>query len=98
MTDQLETKTDWGVQATDKFVGLVDKVRDRTTGPLLKVVRAIVYGLIVVVAAVVALLLVLIAFIHLLDGYLPGEVWGVYLILGAVFGLVGLVLWSKRTP
>ena len=43
---------DWGKVAADRFVDVVDNVRDKTTGPVLKIARAIVYGLVVIVSLV----------------------------------------------
>ncbi|MGY6500777.1 MAG: hypothetical protein ACXIVQ_07810 [Acidimicrobiales bacterium] len=87
---------DWPAQAADAIVDLVATVRDRTVTPLLTVVRGVVYGLVIMMAAVAAVVLLLIATIRLLDIALPGEVWSAYLLLGSVFTVVGLVLWSKR--
>jgi len=40
--------------------------------------------------------LLIIALVRLLD-QLPGGVWLPYLILGGVFTLVGLILWTQRS-
>ena len=37
---------DWSGQAADTVVKVVDAVREKTTGPVLTIARAIVYGLI----------------------------------------------------
>lgn len=87
---------DWPAQATDAVVDLVATVRDRAITPLLTVVRAVVYGLVIVITALTAVVLLLIATIRLLDIALPGDVWSAYLLLGALFTVVGLILWSKR--
>jgi hypothetical protein len=89
---------DWPVQAADAVVDLVDTVRQRTVEPLLKIARAVVYGLLVVVAGVTSLLLVVILGIRMLDVYLPGDVWSAYLLLGSLFTLLGIVCWAKRPP
>ena len=41
--------------------------------------------------------MLLVGLVHFLDHAIPQEVWLVYLILGAVFTLGGLLLWRKRT-
>jgi hypothetical protein len=97
-TEMKTTKPDWGLQATDTFVGLIDTVKTKTTGPLLKAVRALVYGLVIAVVGVVALIFTVIGLIRLINSYLPGDVWAAHLLLGGVFTLAGLVLWAKRTP
>lgn len=88
---------DWPAQAADAVVDLVGTVRERAVDPLLKVARAIVYGLLITVVAVTAVVLVVILAIRMLDAYLPGEVWSAYLLLGGVFILAGFICWSRRT-
>jgi hypothetical protein len=86
----------WADQAADTVVKVVDAVREKTTGPVLTVARAVVYGLIGVFAAIVALIVLVIALTRLIDVYLPGEVWSSYLLLGSVFTVGGLLVWRKR--
>ena len=38
----------------------------------------------------------MIGLIRLVNNYLPGDVWAAYLVLGGIFLLIGLVLWTKR--
>ena len=89
---------DWPTQATNAVVDLVGTVRDRTVEPLLKLARALVYGLLIMIVATSAAVLVVILAIRVLDVYLPGEVWSAYLVLGTVFTLAGFFCWSRRTP
>jgi hypothetical protein len=89
---------DWSEQAADAVVKVVDTVRDKTTGPVLTVARAIVYGLIGVFAVLVALILLTIALVRLADSYLPGNVWSAHLLIGLLFSIGGLVAWTKRYP
>lgn len=90
------TSSDWAAETADRIEAAVDAVRRRTSVPLTKVARAIVYGLVAGVMAIVALVLLLIALVRALDVYLPGKVWAAHLVVGAVFTLVGLFLWGKR--
>ena len=92
------TQADWGAQATDRFVTLVDDVKAKTTGPLLKVIRALVYGVIILVVGLAAVVLLVVGLVRLVEVYLPGEIWATYLLLGVVFVLAGMFAWSKRTP
>jgi hypothetical protein len=87
---------DWSAQAADTVVKVVDAVREKTTGPVLTVARAIVYGLIGVFAVIVALVVLVIGLVRLIDVYLPGEVWSAYLLLGVVFTALGFFIWGKR--
>ena len=87
---------DWHVLATDKIVSTVDTVRVKTSGPAIKVSRAVVFGLMGALLSLIALIVLLIGIVRLLNNFLPKDVWLVYLILGAVFSVVGAFLWSKR--
>ncbi len=95
---------DWAVTATDSIVRAVDTVRAKTTGPAITVARGVVYGLLAVLLGIGALVLGAIGFVRALDAYLPDAVfgdrhtWAAHGLVGAVFSLVGLLLWSKRGP
>src|SRR5262245_4910148 len=90
------TTEDWSEQAADAVVSVVDAVREKTTGPVLTVARAIVYGIIGLFAAIVALVLLTIALVRFTDVYLPGGVWSAYLLIGSIFIIFGLLVWRKR--
>jgi len=85
----------WPTQATDAIVTVVGKVRDRTTGPAITAARAVVYGLFAAVLGVVAAVLAVAMTIRMANNYVPGGIWIVYLVLGAIFTIGGLLLWSK---
>jgi len=87
---------DWHVLATDKIVSTVDTVRVKTSGPAIKVSRAVVFGLMGAFISLIALIVFLIGTVRLLNNVLPKDVWLVYLILGGIFLLAGAFLWSKR--
>lgn len=87
---------DWDQKATVKLLDTVDLVRQKTAGPAIGVARAVVYGLVAVVLGIIAAILLIIGLVRLIDSYLPATVWATYLILGSIFLLVGLFLWSKR--
>jgi hypothetical protein len=89
---------DWPAQAADAVVDLVGTVRDKTVAPLLKVARAVVYGVLIAVVGTMALVLSVIFAIRIIDVYLPGDVWSAYLLLGSIFTLAGFVMWSRRKP
>ena len=99
MTSQPKEKsTDDGLasQATSVVVNLVTSVRGKTTGPLLFVARLVVYSIAILIAAAAAVVLFVIADVKIVNQLLPGDVWAAYLLLGAVFALVGTFFWSKR--
>jgi len=87
---------DWPQQATGRVVDLVDDVRTKTSGPAIRISRAIVYGLVAVILLLVALPLFLVGITRLLNYAIPGDVYWVYLGIGVVFTLVGLLVWSQR--
>lgn len=89
---------DWSAQAADTVVDLVDNVRSKTTGPLLQAAKVVVYGIVIVVVAIVALILLSIALMRLVNVYVPGGVWISYFIVGGLFVLGGLLVWTKRRP
>ena len=99
MTSQPKEKsTDDGLasQAPSVVVNLVKSVRGKTTGPLLFVARLVVYSITILIAASAAIVLFVIAAVKIVNQLLPGDVWAAYLLLGAVFALVGTFFWSKR--
>lgn len=87
---------DWHIKATDKIVSTVDEVRVKTSGPAVKVSRAVVFGLMAALIGLIAFIVGLIGTVRLLDNILPQDVWLVYFILGGIFLAVGGFLWSKR--
>jgi len=95
---------DWPAQAADTIVRVVGSVRDKTTGPAIKVSRAVVYGLLAAVLGIVVVVLASIALVRILDVYLPSSVfgdthvWAAYLILGVLFTVAGFLFWAKRGP
>ncbi len=87
---------DWPAQAATSIEQLVTTVRDRTTKPALTAARAVVYALVGGTLIMASLLLLVVCLIRLLNNYLPGDVWVAYLVLGSVFVIIGLVLWTQR--
>ena len=95
---QSTTSPDWTVQAADAIEHAVESVRTKTTDPLIGVSRWIVYGTLAAIMGLVAAVVAIIGLVRVLDVVLPDEVWVVDLVLGGIFTLVGLVLWSRRRP
>lgn len=88
---------DWPAQTADTIERVVESIRSKTTEPVERVVRAVVYGLLAAVLGVVALVLVAVAAVRFVNAYLPGDVWAAHLLVGAVLTLLGLLLWSRRS-
>ena len=88
---------DWTKDLLDRLDHYIDIVRSNTTDRLVKVARVLVFGLITAILGTMAAIIALIALIRLADIALPREVWLPYMVLGAIFLVVGLFLWSKKT-
>ena len=88
---------DWAAQVVDTLENVVKAVKSKTTDPALNLVRTVVYALMGVGLALATLLLLTIGSVRVLDAYLPQGVWLAYLILGGIFLVAGLFVWSKRT-
>jgi len=98
------TDPDWAqktVAFIDRWVGLV---RDRTTRPLITVVRGIVFGVLIATGVVLVSVLGIIALTRGLQAALDAgmsrdaAVWASYLIIGGVFLLAGIVIARKQRP
>jgi tetrahydromethanopterin S-methyltransferase subunit F len=94
---------DWPAQAADTIERVVGTVRDKTTGQLVTAARWLVYGTFAAIVGLIVAVLLAVVGVRIIDVYLPdawvGEdhTWVAHLIIGALFTLVGMVLWSKRT-
>ncbi len=92
---------DWPAQATETVETVVVAVRDKSVRPLTLVARAIVYGLVAGAVAMMVLWLSSVGVLRLLNVYVfkgPVRVWASYTLLGGIFTLVGLFLWTLRRP
>ena len=94
--------SDWPAHAADTIERVVGSVRDKTTGPAITIARGIVYGTFALVVGTVVAVLVAIAAVRALDNYLPDSVvgeehtWAAHLLVGLVFTILGMLLWSRR--
>jgi hypothetical protein len=87
----------WPAQAADTIVGVVDKVRDKTTGPIQTAARGLVYGIVAAVLGTMVAVLLIIGAIRLLDAVQPwGNVWLPYLELGLIFLVAGSLIFRRR--
>ena len=87
---------DWAAQTADSIERVVDSVRSKTSEPIERLGRILVYGLLAAILGVAVLVLFTIAAVRFINAYLPGEVWAAHLLLGVLFTIVGLVLWTQR--
>jgi len=92
---------------TDRIVSTVDGVRAKTTAPIEKVGRVIVWGLLIATAGVgvlIALLVGLLRLVYEAVGNIPGvsgregrSVWIIDILLGVVLICLGLLLITRGT-
>ena len=98
---QAATSGDWPAQAADAIVCVVGQVRDKTTGPAITAARGVVYGLLAALLGATAGVLLAIAAVRALDELIEEivdsrETWAAHAVVGLLFTVVGLFLWSKR--
>jgi uncharacterized membrane protein len=94
-TTRARANDDWAVQTADSIERLVESVRSNTSDRLVSAARLVVFGLLAAMLGTIAMVLFAIFVVRFLDSYIPGGVWVVYLVLGGLFTLVGLLLWQR---
>jgi hypothetical protein len=92
---------DWPGQAADAIVKSVDTLRDKTTGPVQKAARALVYGLLAVILGTMVGILLIIGVVRLVDSIVglfmdPPRIWVTYLIVGVLFTIAGALVFRRR--
>ena len=93
------TGAQWPVQAADAIESVVTTIRDRSVGPLQAIARAIVYGVLAGLVGTVLFVLLAITVVRAFVVYVPPHrVWLADLVIGGMFTLGGLLLWSQRRP
>jgi hypothetical protein len=92
---------DWPEQAADVIVKGVDTLRDKTTGPVQKAARALVYGLLAAVLGTMVATLLIIGLVRFVDSIVglfmdQPRIWVTYLIVGILFTIVGALVFRRR--
>ncbi len=96
------TDPNWATEFTQTIVESIDKVRNRTTKPIVMIARGLVFGLLIAFLGVMALVLLLVGLsrglINLLEWPFDHDsaVWISHLILGSLLVLGGAILMIKR--
>lgn len=94
---------DWPAQAADTIERVVGSVRDKTTGPAITAARALVYGMFALLVGVMVAVLLAVGLVRFIDAYLPSSVfgddhvWAAHGLVGLLFTLGGMLMWSHRT-
>lgn len=98
------TDPNWASDVADLVESKVQGFRARTTDRIVILTRALVFGLLAVILGTALAVTLLIALTRGLQALLalgvsePRAVYLSYLLIGAVFCLVGIVLMRKRHP
>lgn len=95
---------DWPQQITEQVVSKVDDLRNKTTGPAIKLSRSLVYGLTTCLLLLLGIPFLILGInrglIEIFDTWIVSDrsaaVWIVYMISGVLWLTVGLLLWRKR--
>jgi uncharacterized membrane protein YedE/YeeE len=96
------TDPNWAADVTDSIVNTVDKVRDRTTKPLVMAARGLVFGLLAAFLGILIVGMLLVgvtrAIIALIEWPLDHDtaVWISYLVIGAALCGIGALFMARR--
>ncbi len=90
--------SDWASSLIDRFINVVEQIRNVTTRPAITLARTLVFGVLMACCLLAALVLTGIGLFRLLDVVLPGDSWSAHLALGAICCAFGSVLWYRRNP
>ncbi|MCY3850876.1 MAG: hypothetical protein OXF75_08760 [Acidimicrobiaceae bacterium] len=100
--DAAPVENDWISGVVDTIVDNVDRARTHGTENAVRLVRAIVYGLVALVFAAAALTLLIIIGVRLADAYLPigsgvgDATWAAHLFIGGLLAILGFGFWLNR--
>ena len=91
-------EADWAAQVVDSLESVIAGIRSKTSEPVSRIVRYLVFGVMAAGVGMVALLLFTIGAVRGLNALLPGDqsIWAADLILGGIFLLCGSFAWRKR--
>jgi hypothetical protein len=96
------TDPNWASDFTETIIDTVDKVRDRTTKPIVMVARGLVFGLLSTFLGLMALVLLLVglsrALINLLEWPFDHDsaVWISHIVLGSLLCLAGAIFMVRQ--
>ena len=100
--DAAPVENDWISGVVDTIVNSIDRIRVHGTENAIRIVRAIVYGLVALVFATAAIVLLVIIGVRLADAYLPigsgvgDATWAAHLFIGALLATLGFGFWLNR--
>ncbi|MEQ8841560.1 MAG: hypothetical protein RIB98_11305 [Acidimicrobiales bacterium] len=100
--DTSTAQADWIVGATDSIIGYVDKARTVGTDNMVRVLRAVVFGLVAMVFGIAAVIFTVVLAVRMADAYLPigagvgDATWAAHLFIGTLLSILGFGLWASR--
>lgn len=94
MTNGSARQDDWVTQLLDKLDEGIEFVRSKTTEPLAKGARYLVYLILFTVVGITLLTLSLIILVRIL-AILPGPIWWAYGAVAVVATFGGTIFWRK---
>ena len=103
-TEQHAEQQDLETKVTDWIIDKVDLVKRMATDNAVLVLRALVFGLVIMVLGVAAVIIFVTIAIRMADAYLPigagvgDATWAAHLFVGSLFSILGIGAWlSRRT-
>ncbi len=97
-TEPTKNNADWAAQIVDQLESVVNKVKSKTSDPVLSIVRIIFMVFAVAGLGIMTLLLLTIGLVRMANNYLPGDVWAADLLIGGIFLIAGMFVWRLRHP
>ncbi len=97
-SESSSNNADWAAQIVDQLESVVNKVKSKTSDPVLSVVRIVFMVFAVAGLGIMTLLLLTIGSVRLANNYLPGDVWVADLVIGLLFLIAGMFVWRMRHP
>lgn len=102
MATEQHVEQDWQANAADWIIDKVDVVKRMATDNAVLVLRALVFGLVIMVLGFAALIMFVTIAIRMADAYLPigngvgDATWAAHLFVGTLFSILGVGAWLSR--
>jgi hypothetical protein len=97
-SESSKNNADWAAQIVDQLESVVNKVKSKTSDPVLSIVRILFMVFAVAGLGIMTMLLLTIGLVRMANNYLPGDVWAADLLIGGIFLIAGMFVWRLRHP
>lgn len=100
--DTSTAQADWITGAADTIIDSVDRARSLGTENVVRVLRALVFGLVAMVFGLAAVIFTVVLVVRMADAYLPigagvgDATWAAHLFIGSLLCILGFGLWASR--